>query len=233
MDRARAFEVQKVFFAQKNPSVIVDVGANVGDMTDKYVSMFPGSQVYCFEPVPGTFERLDARFSAKPHVRCLRLAVGDGGQNVRVYETSSSANSSLSRPDRYIADSGNDGMSASVSVVDTHTVRQATLDSFCSDNGIANVDILRMDIQGSELAALRGASRLLGDQRIGVIYSEVLFAGLYEGQCHFHEVAGFLHGKGYGLFDLPFLARSGDGRLYCGDAVFLNRDLMGRHRTLV
>ena len=39
---------------------------------------------------------------------------------------------------------------------------------------LADIDILKMDIQGGEFSALRGAENLLKEKRIKLIYLEIL-----------------------------------------------------------
>ena len=76
-----------------------------------------------------------------------------------------------------------------------------------------------MDIQGGEAMALRGAGRLLAQQAVWLIYVEVLFAPLYEGQAYFCDVSAILANHGYQLFGLYNLVQSDRG-LGWGDAIF-------------
>ena len=63
MTPKKFFEIQKTIYEKINevPTVIFDVGANVGDVTKEYSAMFPNSKIYCFEPVPNTFKELKNR----------------------------------------------------------------------------------------------------------------------------------------------------------------------------
>src|SRR5476651_212342 len=80
-----------------------------------------------------------------------------------------------------------------------HTV---SLDKFSTDQRLETVDILKMDIQGGELQALKGAAGLLGRGAISVIALEVLFKPLYKAQPLFWDVADHLRSFGYGLHGL-------------------------------
>jgi len=230
-----AFEIQKNIFEkiQKKPSMIFDVGANIGDITNEYDSMLHNLTIYCFEPIPNTFKKLNERYCDKSYINCYPFAVGKNTKDVQIFETVSSGSSSLYKPTPYITNSKNKGMSDGVSIINTHNVKQVSLDSFCNEKKISHIDILKMDIQGSELNALQGASTLLDEQKIDVIFCEVLFSDLYENQCYFHEIVSFLHKKNYKLFDLVFLIHSGDGKLYYGDAIFLNKEFMNKYETFV
>jgi hypothetical protein len=47
-----------------------------------------------------------------------------------------------------------------------------TLDSFCADNDIHQIHLLKLDVEGHELAALKGATRFLQAGRIDFIQFE-------------------------------------------------------------
>ena len=53
-----------------------------------------------------------------------------------------------------------------------HLVRVFALDDYCTSNGIKSIAFLKLDIEGSELNALRGATRLLGERVIATILVE-------------------------------------------------------------
>jgi hypothetical protein len=102
-------------------------------------------------------------------------------------------------------------------------VATSTLDAFCAEHQITEIDILKMDTQGAELLILTGASDLLKEQRIRVIYTEVLFAESYEGQAYYHSIATLLEGHGYRLHALYDLVSSRTGELSWGDAIFVRK----------
>ena len=52
-------------------------------------------------------------------------------------------------------------------------VQTQTLDSFCLDKKIENIDVLKIDTEGNELNVLKGAKRLLSENKINLIYTEI------------------------------------------------------------
>ena len=54
-----------------------------------------------------------------------------------------------------------------------------TIDNYCRDYGIERIDILKSDTQGFDLEVLKGASRLLDQHRIHLVYVEIVFGKLY------------------------------------------------------
>jgi hypothetical protein len=81
--------------------------------------------------------------------------------------------------------------------------------------------LLKLDLEGHEIAALRGAERLL--DAVEVVIAEFQ---LYElggnGLPVFGDLLRFLEERGYALFDVACLSgRPRDRRLRMGDAVFV------------
>jgi hypothetical protein len=95
-----------------------------------------------------------------------------------------------------------------------------TLDDFCAERGISRIDFLKVDSQGYDLRILQGARRQLSEHRVSFIVVEMLFAPLYSGQAHFHEIYEFLTGLGYQLVGLYAVHRSEAGVILWCDALF-------------
>ena len=203
-------------------SVIVDGGANEGQTAIRYSELFPRAAVHCFEPTAATFAALERRTSGfrNIHRHQQGLAESTGTRTFNVCRGSQMNSLLPVGPDGPIHMGG-----PLAEVLTTETVSVVTLDEFCSRSSISSVDILKLDIQGAELLALRGASGLLGANAIKLVYSEVLFAKLYEGQASFDDVWRFLEGFGYRLFRLYNLTAGVDWFHGFGDAIFLSPDM--------
>jgi hypothetical protein len=83
--------------------------------------------------------------------------------------------------------------------------------------------LLKLDIEGHEIEALRGGIALL--ERVEVVVSEVRFFDVNgSGRPLFGDVMTFLDARGFALFDFASLSsRLRDQRLWLGDAVFVSR----------
>jgi hypothetical protein len=88
---------------------------------------------------------------------------------------------------------------------------------------IDNIDVLKIDTQGTELDVLMGAIGMLSTGRIGVVYAEMIVVPSYKGQGKPHQLMGFLDGLGYDLLGLYNLWSRNDGRLLQMDAIFVRR----------
>jgi len=83
-----------------------------------------------------------------------------------------------------------------------------------------SIDIFKLDIQGYELEALRGANHLL--KEIPLVFTEVEFIPLYQNQPLFSDLEQFLRSCGFRLYNLYELWTHPDGQLTAGDALFIN-----------
>jgi FkbM family methyltransferase len=197
-------------------AVILDVGANTGDIVQRYRALFPAATIHAFEPFPAVHRQLAERFAADAQVRTHQCAVTDSPGPRRFFSNEVALTNSLLRLNPVTADWH---VGPGQRFDRTVEVSAVTLDQFCAAEGLALIDVLKMDIQGGEAMALEGAAGLLARKAVRVIYLEVLFAPLYDGQGSFFDVAAILHRHGYELFGLYNLVQGEQG-LAWADAIF-------------
>ena len=218
--RNKPFEVQKRLFDGAADLVIFDVGAYVGEVAATYKKLFPQSTIYCFEPFPDSFQKLN-RLCRDASIKAHQIAFSDKEGKTSFHINIDLSCNSLLPPTEsdfkcYSAKSIKDG---------EIQVETYTLDNFCTSAEISCIDILKLDVEGAEVKVLEGASRMLSKQAIKLIYSEVMFIPHYDGGCMFHELAAFLNRHGYTLFNLYHLKSARNGQLKWGNAIFLSHEI--------
>ena len=151
-------------------STIIDVGANSGQTTLRFVREFPTSKIYSFEPHPGTFAKLQQNVRKHNNVIPINAALGrtNGVTDLYVYENS--ALNSVLADSPFISRFGVPGTCISVNLT--------CLDDFCSSNGIKSLHVLKIDTEGFDIEVLKGATRLMDRGKIKFIYIE--FNDLFE-----------------------------------------------------
>jgi len=115
-------------------------------------------------------------------------------------------------------------------VVRTVKVKTDTLDSQLTKHAIQDIDYIKLDVQGHELAILKGGERAL--QKAIAIEVEVEFAPIYIDQPLFTEIDAYLNTQGFVLAAFPNLETWKHGnreQLIWADALYLkNPDLLDR-----
>ncbi len=212
------------------PSIIFDVGGHMGQTIEKYGKLYPDALIYTFEPFTSSFVELAKCCAAQGNCRPFQLAFSDSkGFSDYFANASGGGTNSLFPPEDMEKRFDHDDDSHYAGTTKT-SVRTDTIDSFCEEHGINHIDILKMDIQGGELKALRGAARMLREQRVSLVFLEVSFIHIYKDQALFHEIEEFLIAHGYTLYNLHYLSTQSRGQIVQADAIFVDRELMRRFR---
>ncbi len=210
------FLVQAHLVKTERP-VIFDIGANVGDVSAIYKNLFPSCTIHAFEPFPETFDKLKQRFGGDSSLKLNQVAVSEQEGVVALNANVFSATNSILSTDPAGAQYWGQGLLETVSTLE---VKTTTIDAYCAGHGVKNIDILKLDIQGAELQALRGAKSMLETGRVGLIYLEVILAPSYVGQPHFEDYLRFFREAGYVMLDLFHPTRK-DLRLLQSDVIFV------------
>lgn len=143
----------------------VDVGANHGEFTVFAAKRLTSGHVYAFEPMTEMFGRLDRNVQANhfANVTTVPLGVWDEATTHTIYTS----------PDAFDDGMVNEGLGTlfphAARTEPVETITTTTLDDFVDANDIARVDVVKIDIEGAELRALRGAERTLAHHRPVVV----------------------------------------------------------------
>lgn len=145
--------------------VVFDGGAHLGDYSQGVLDSRPSATVYAFEPAADSYATLEQRFAGRP-VRLRNHGLSDHDGDATIYaDEARSSSASVMPQERWHWDRPAEFRASG-------TVKLRTIDSVCEDEGIERIDLLKLDIEGSELAALKGAQRMLAEQRIGLVQFE-------------------------------------------------------------
>ncbi len=200
-------------------SWIVEVGARDCRETLGFAELFPSARIFAFECNPDTLPACRAAAQGQSRIRLVEKAVAEFGGKVKFYAanpaTNPGASSLLKASGRYALEQYRQ------SEIEVEAVN---LKSFLEAESIPRIDLLWMDIQGAELAALKGLGARLAD--VALIHAEVEFEEIYAGQPLFPEVRTFLRSQGFRFLGFTIYAR------HSADAVFANRRVLGGLATL-
>lgn len=183
-------------YQEEKPSVIFDVGANIGFVTHQFRTFFPNADVYSFEPNPSVFTTLQKSYKDDQKVHPLPFGVGDQNTQILFNLNANVGTSSFLQPTTY------HHIHQAQKMLDPILVNIVNLDGFMEQNGLSHINILKLDIEGYELKALEGAKKILAAQKIDVILTEINIVRSYVGQPLFHHLSAFLEEQDYHLFNI-------------------------------
>lgn len=183
--------------------VFLDVGANVGLYTLALAATRPDLTVVAFEPVPRVFEALrrNVALNGLSNVRLSAAAVSDrtGTQPLFVPAGGVPVEATLLS-----------GLRANTSRIEVPTV---TIDRAVEQYGLPGVDLVKVDVEGCELAVLRGTAATIA------AHTPTFVCEILHGVGTGAEIALHMSALGYRFFALTAQGGRHDPNLV-GDPTF-------------
>jgi FkbM family methyltransferase len=132
----------------------VDIGAQVGYFSTAAAALVgPAGAVYSFEPDPGCFSMLQRNAQPYPWMKVHNSAVADFTGEASFYRSPKHDESGWGA----IFDAG--GGRAKIDV------RVCTLDSWRAGEGVRQIDVIKIDVEGAECRVLEGARDVIAGAR--------------------------------------------------------------------
>ena len=178
--------------------VAIDVGANIGVFAASMARASSTALVYAIEPVARTYSFLQNNTCHLPNVCCHRTAIA--ATSGWLHMTSHSVSIATNRIVK------ND------CIGDVEVVRAQTIDSFCHDNAISAVRLLKIDVEGAEVEVLKGMRRIRPD----AIILEICPANLRAMDTDVDRLYNEIRGSGYTTYVIRDDGGKGD-ELNAGD----------------
>ena len=168
---------------------ILDVGANEGQTALSLRISFPRARIHSFEPVATTFGSLVRNVGNFANIFCHQVALGSRCGTATMAVGRNSLVNRLAPATSSIGDG-----------VALETVQIETVDAFCAKHAIEHIDILKIDVEGTELAVIEGATQMLREGRIDFAFVEIGFSARDTGHTYAPDVMRLLNDNRLGLF---------------------------------
>lgn len=195
-------------------ATVVDIGANKGQFSLFARAAFPHARITAFEPLAEPAARFDALFAGDRRMTLHRVAIGpERGQATIHVAARDDSSSLLPITEQQTA------LYPETRLKETRTIDVAPLDGFLDAADIAPPALLKLDVQGFELEALKGCEALLG--RFAYVYAECSYVEFYAGQALADQVVAHLAARGFDQSGTFNLARDADGRPVQADLLFV------------
>ena len=143
--------------------VVFDLGANCGFFSLRILDIYPDAKIYAFEPqhsLVKSFNNCINQNQLSDKVEIRQTAVGDTNGKSIFYENRSPISASLVKE-----------KVSRRSIRKKYEIDHITVDQFCSDSNISCIDILKIDVEGSEIDVLKGANDIMNT--VKVLFIEV------------------------------------------------------------
>jgi FkbM family methyltransferase len=144
------------FSLARQPSIILDAGANVGMSAVYFALRYPAATVIAIEPDPTNFAVLSKNARLFPRIAPINAALWSHEGVVRLQD----------------GGAGNWGMRvAETSLSSGVNIRSTTLRTLLEQLAIDQIDLLKIDVEGAECEIFKDASPWIS--RVGVICAEL------------------------------------------------------------
>lgn len=200
--RKGQLEISEIRDPERDDPIVIEVGSNAGEDTEKFLKCFPRAEIYCFEPDPRAAKKWRERICDR-RATLHEIAISNASGPITFHQSGG-------LPPGYSASDFPDGWDLSGSIVapknhtvihpwssfeQTITVPARPLDDVM-ENRLAGeknpfpVTLLWADVQGAERQLIDGAKNTL--LRTRYFYTEFSNDELYEGQISLRELLSIL-----------------------------------------
>ena len=200
----------------KNLTTVVDIGANRGQFSLAVRRWAPNARVFAFEPLSGPAARFRKVFFGDEKVVFHQNAIGPEKSEATIHVSAADDSSSLLPISRV-----QEQLFPGTGEIRTETIQVGRLADFVSAADIVAPAMLKLDVQGFELEALRGCEDLL--RCFEYVYVECSFVELYTGQALVDDVIAWLRERGYMLSGVYNMGYDRSGLAVQGDFLFVRR----------
>ena len=198
----------------KEDMVFVDVGANQGEFALFASRRLPKGKVLAFEPMSMFFDRLNVNIGLNniSNIKAYRLGLSDRAGEVPIYFNAGNASNHEGLASLFTME----GQGAAQEVI-----ALARLDDIAGREGISKIDFIKIDVEGSEWAVLKGGARVLQAHRPALMV-ELNDETAARAGYRVEDMIAWLRTFGYEPFRIvrKGLAPLGDRPPFC-NAVFL------------
>jgi len=186
-------EIYDQIFKKNKHLVIFDVGANKGQSIKRFKKIFGNNcTIHSFEPIIYEFQKLKELYKNDYNVILNNFALGSQKKKkyFNIYKrTGASSFNNLNENSEWLLERSNQyNVKEKEFKIDTQEVHIHTLDSYCNENNVEKIDILKIDTQGYEEEVIKGAKNILKLNTIGVIETEIIFDDVYDKYLSFSDL---------------------------------------------
>ena len=208
-----------------NPNpVVFDVGANKGQSVEKFKKIFNDPIIHSFEPNKDVYDIMYTKFKDDDKVFCNNFALGNKIEDKHFNITEKTGKSSfynLNTSEDWIKNRNN---RYTTYVTSKQKVKVFTIDDYCKDKGINEIDLLKMDTQGYEDKILEGSINYLKNDKIKFVIAEIIFNDYYDEYFLFSNIEKHLVPNNFRLVGMEINNNNiFQGAVFGADVYYMNK----------
>lgn len=177
----------------KGNATILDIGANKGWYSVIFAKTANDGVVYAVEPTTSAFEELENNIKINNLTNVVPCKIAFSNYSGKGCMTIPFEHSALA----YLESQGNDKNQNEISVM--------TIDDFVREKGISNVDLIKIDAEGSEYNIIIGAKELLSSHNAPAVFIEAFDKCLLRYGKNTGDLIMVLKQYGYHIYDVESL----------------------------
>ena len=199
--------------------VVLDLGARNGWFFSNWKAWCKSAEIYAFEPDLAAYEKLVQRYKSDSSIHISQYGIGEEqGIEKFYYMAGSEVSSSFLKHNTQVWDQ----LKYDTGEVEQRELKITTVDKYTEKHRIEAVFLIKIDIQGYEMRALRGADKTLLNTSYVLVESSI--QPLYQDASSFTEVHDYLVSNGFHLINWRAWHR--------GNEVLMETDMLFRKNEL-
>jgi FkbM family methyltransferase len=200
--------LQRIKALGVEPATIFDIGVAYG--TPELYAEFANGRYFLIDPLPHSLPYM-RRWAQKLDASIYNLGLGETEGELQISVQKDIGGSTLYRE------------LGSADTIGTVRVPIRRFDSLFQPADLASPCLVKIDVQGAELAVLRGMGKLI--QNVDLLIVEVSSIVTLEGAAHMFETIDYMRQNGFTIYDICGLGRRPlDNALAQLDLVFCKND---------
>jgi len=189
-----SFEYSPIFRSLiKKTGVFFDIGSNIGYYSILACAENTNINVYSFEPAEGAWHYLKKNVALNDienQVRVEKFAISDKSEILTFHEV---RNDKYNYTRHVLSGESNASTKELDREFNTYRVPGITLDEYCERNAVPEIDLIKIDTEGSEHRILLGGKKMIS-KYLPIIICEILF------DFNEDKIEAIMNEFGYGFY---------------------------------
>jgi len=194
------FELSSLLKFTNNVKTIIDIGSNKGQFSILARSFFPKAKIYSFEPQKKYLD-IQKKILSKNKINYFNVGLGNKKSKKKFYITQREDSSSFLKPSNLDLNE--------YEIKNIRNVQLDRLDNIIKSHNIKKPALIKLDVQGFELEALKGAIKIL--KNIDYIITEISYKKIYHNQVSKKKLIKFLKKNHFSMKKITNITKLDNG----------------------